>query len=231
MKRLAAAVLLVTAGMAATSEAGNLDLRIGGFFPRADTGSTEASNFDLFRDHSELYTVERSDWKGVFGGAQYNAGIARHFELGIGIDGYSRANDTVYRDYVDPAGRDIPQTLKFSAVPMSLTLRLVPGGRRARVAPYVGIGGDLFFWKYEAFGDFIDFQRAGRPISSDAFESTGVTPGFHVVGGLRVPISHDFGIVGEARYQWGEANMGDDFRFNKIDLTGASVTVGFNVRF
>lgn len=227
MRRGSWAFILFAAVAAVPVHAGNFDLRMGAFQPRANTGAVN----DLFVDHSSLYTVGKSDWVGFSGGGQYNAKLARNVEIGFAIDGYERTIDTAYRDYGGAGDRDIEQTLKLDIVPVSFELRLTPTSRRVRVAPWIGAGGDLFYWKYEAFGEFIDFSRSNQPISTDSFISEGVNVGFHVSAGLRFAITDDVGITAGARYQWGTANMGDDFRNNKLDLTGATYTAGVNIRF
>jgi hypothetical protein len=233
------AVVLVL-GIALPAQAGSLDFRLGGFFPRADTGSRTENNFDLFKDVSTLYTrdgrdIKKSDWAGFSGGAQYNFKIARYVELGVGIDGYSRTFDTEYRDYERDNGRPIRQTLKLDIVPISAEVRFTTTRRYARVAPFVGIGADLFYWKYEEFGDFVNFRDATLPVKEDSFISDGVTPGFHVSGGIRFGITDDIGVVAQGRHQWGSSNMGkgfrDDFPDNKLDLTGWTATIGVNFRF
>lgn len=205
-------------------------------FPRTDG--------NLFSDASELYTpaasavgrgdprgLDRNDWIGFAGGIEYNARLVRNVELGVSVDGYTRTLDTSYRKYTRPNGSDILQTLKLSVVPLGVSVRLVPTGRRVRLGPYVAVGADLLFYQYEAFGDFIDFFDAQQPILPEAFRSDGVAPGFHVAAGLRVPLGHDVGLVGEYRYQWAKDDMDEDFSLNRIDLSGGGATLGFNIRF
>lgn len=243
MRRLLPALATVLAvSLAPPAQAGSLDLRLGAFFPRADTRSLDENNFDLFRDVATLYAeskdgrpVSKSDWVGFLGGAQYNFKLARHLEMGIGLDGYSRTIDTEYLDYERDNGRPIRQALKLEIVPISVELRLTTTKRYARVAPFVGAGVDLFYWKYEEFGEFIKFSDAALPVSEDSFIADGVTPGLHVSGGIRFGITDDIGVTAQGRYQWGSTNMGkgfrDDFPNNKLDLSGAAATVGINVRF
>jgi opacity protein-like surface antigen len=228
---VAAAVLAVPASVSA----GNLTLRAGGFFPKAES--------NLFTDDSDLYTrvgsgdalppgIAKSDWAGVTGGIAYFSRVAPNVELGVSVDGYSRRLDTSYRKYTRPDGSEVQQTLRLRMVPIGLSVRIVPTSRRARVAPYLEFGGDAISYKYEEFGDFIDFQDDSHPILSDSFVSNGFGFGFHVAAGLKVPINPDFSIVGEGRYQHAKDDqMGDDFRNNSIDLSGWSATVGFNIRF
>jgi len=213
----------------ATAQAASLQLRIGGFIPRADS--------NLFRDDSELYTVDKEDWRGVTGGAEFTFEPSDHVEFGLHLDGYSRTVDTNYRNYTRPSGSEILQSLRLTLVPLGATLRLLPTDRYATLQPYVGVGPDLVFYKYEEFGDFIDFGSEDLDIDSDHFRSEGVKPGFHVVGGLRVRLGHDFSVLGEARYQWARARMGDDFRPQpgqdalRLDMSGLSAVVGLSIRF
>ena len=230
MSRTATALMVLGLAVAipGSASAGGLDLRFGAFLPSADS--------NLFDDDADLYVrngnrITDGDWRGFTGGAELSLNLSRELELGFHIDGYGRKLHTAYREFEHPDGRDIAQTLDFTVVPMGVSLRFAPGGRHAAIVPYVAVGADLIYWKYEEFGEFVDFGVPNRPIVDDSFKSDGVRPGFHVAGGLRIAISHDFSLVGEARYQRAKADMGDDFRGNEIDLGGLSATVGLHVRF
>jgi opacity protein-like surface antigen len=221
----------------ASAQAGGLDLRIGGFFPSA--------NSNLFDDVTSLYTrgapfgtatppgVEKSDWDGLFGGIEFNSKIVNNLEWAVSFDGYGKSIDTSYRNYVRPDDTPIQQTLRLTTVPMGLSLRLVPTSRRARIAPFVSVGVDLVYYKYEEFGDFIDFFAPDNPIIPDSFEDAGVAFGFHAGGGVRIGLSDDVSIVGEARYLWSKSDMGEDFEAggNEIDLGGLGATIGVHIRF
>jgi hypothetical protein len=231
--------VLLIAG-ASGAEAGGFDARIGGFFPRArDCGipSEQRAEYTLFQDDCELYFVSQSDFDGIFGGAEYSGVVSPYLEVGVHVDGYGRSVDTSYRDYVRPDGSEIFQTLKLTSVPVGVTLRIIPTGKRARVAPYVGGGVDAVFYTYEEFGDFIDFFDPDLAVVPDHFRSDGVAFGVHAVGGLRVYLNRDFAITGEGRYLWAGDDMGDDFApnepglVNRIDLGGWAFTVGLHVRF
>jgi hypothetical protein len=241
MSRAAAA--LVALGLVAASPAAGwasgLELRLGGFVPRGQS--------NLFDDVSELYTpdsraddctetscpgVRTRDWNGVYGGAEYSFNVAPHLEMGISVDGYAREIPTSYRASVRDDGSEISQTLRLVVVPVGLSLRVLPAGRHAAVQPYATIGGDIFYYRYEEFGDFIDFFDDSRPISPDSFVSDGGIFGGHAAVGLRVPVGHDFAITGEVRYQFApRRQMGDDFSLSEIDLSGTSATIGIRLRF
>ena len=226
---LSLALLALLVAGASRATAGGLDLRMGGYFPRG--------NETLFLDDRSLYFVEKSDFYGPYGGIEYNQVLTNNVELGISLDGYSRTVDTSYRDYERPGGGEIFQSLKFNMLPLGVSLRFLPTGKKARIVPYVGGGVDAIFYKYEEFGDFIAFDEPDLPIYSDGFKSDGTAFGVHALGGLRVYVNRDIAIVGEGRYQWATAEMGDDFSpnepglINTIDLSGATFTVGVHIRF
>jgi len=228
MRRAIGVLTLAALGvLPATARAASLDIRAGGFFPRA--------NSNLFDDSVELYTVSKRDFRGFTGGVELDAALTPNLELGFHVDGYSRSVDTSYRDFVHDDGREIQQTLKLRSIPVGVSLRLSPAGRGS-VSPYLAVGADLVVWRYEMFGDFVDFRAEDLPVISDAFESDGVAPGFHVAGGVRVKLSHDFSLVGEARYLAVPSDeMNKDFAQtrdrNKIDLSGVSALVGLSIRF
>ncbi len=226
---LSLTLLALLVASASRANASGLDLRLGGYFPRG--------NDTLFQDDRNLYLVEKSDFYGVYGGIEYNQVLMNNVELGISLDGYSRTVATSYRDYERPGGGEIMQSLKLNMVPLGVSIRFVPTSKRARIAPYVGGGVDAIFYHYEESGDFIDFFDPELPIAGDTFVSDGTAFGFHVLGGLRVYINHDIAIVGEGRYQWAKDDMGDDFApnesglVNRLDLSGATFTVGVHIRF
>lgn len=225
--------MALTAGvlaMATPSRASGLDVRLGAFFPRADS--------NLFTDAEELYGIDRKhDLTSFTGGIEYNAQLMDNVELGVSVDGYDKSLDTSYVRYTHSNGDEIRQTLKLDIVPIGLTLRLVPTSRSVRIAPYLGVGADLFYWNWEAHGEFIDFGDPQHGIYSDHFRSDGWTGGFHVSGGLRFQVSHDFAVVTEGRYQWAKTTMGGDYApngpglENEIDLSGWNATIGVHIRF
>ena len=228
MRRAAAAAAVLVLGVAmaapASARAGGLDIRIGGFQPHA--------NSNLFDDDETLYTIRKRNWRGLTGGAEFSSRIARNLEIGFHLDGYERQRDTHYRDFFrEEDGSEIRQKLKLDIVPVGVTVRLVPTNRHARIAPYIGAGADAFFWKYEEFGDFVDFDDPELTIIADSFRADGVATGFHVAGGLRLFVSDDFGVTGEVRYTVAKGDMHDDFEGNRIDLGGFAATVGLHLRF
>ncbi len=244
--RRATLSLTLMAGLVAaagSASAGGFDVRIGGFFPMGSDAynpDPNATPVFLFGDLNALYTrhadpdrgVRTRDFRGVFGGIEYNTAVAPYVEVGISLDAYGRSIDTSYRDHIrSEDDSEIEQTLKLSAVPLGVTVRVMPTGKNAVFVPYLGAGVDVLFYIYEEQGDFIDFEDPDYAIESDLFRDSSAMLGAHAVGGLRVYLNRDFAIVGEARYQWARKDMGEDFSNYRLDLSGASFTVGLHVRF
>lgn len=221
-------------GQAAAAAAGGLTLRVGGFWPRGES--------TLFQDVEDLYTREAyfdgvppgvtpSDFSTFTGGIEYHVTLMQNLELGVHADVAEKTLHTSSRDYVDDFGNEIQQSLKLSIVPMGVTLRLIPTGRTTRVAPYLAGGVDVFYWKYEEWGEFVDSFSPRLDIYEDWFRADGVDVGGHVAAGLRLGLNEDFSLVAEARYQFAETDMGDDFRGSRLDLSGFSATAGLHIRF
>ena len=203
--------------------ASGLELRLGGFGPRG--------NSNLFSDVDELFGAQRRDFRGFTGGIEYTHDLGDHLELGVHLDGYGRTVFTSYRDFEREDGSPIFQDLRLHIVPLGASVRFLPAGRRARVSPYLAAGGGVYFYRYEEQGEFIDFFSEDLDIRTDAFVSEGAAPGFHVAGGLRVGVNHDFSVTGEVRYQHARTRMEDDFSENRLDMSGTSVTLGVHIRF
>ena len=136
MRRICALVVcLLALSIPTPSEAGGFELRLGGYFPRADTGAEN----DLFLDLDELFGVRGSDWNAFSGGIEFSAELGSFVEAGVRVDWSQRTQQTSYLEFVDGDGQEIRQTLRLRVVPVGATLRLIPTGPN-RIAPYVAVG-------------------------------------------------------------------------------------------
>ena len=241
MARTAAAVLALglVAASPVASWASGVELHFGAFFPNADS--------DLFFDDTTLYTrapteagpplLKRNDWDGFSWGGEFSFSVDKHVELGLSVDGYTKELDTAYRDFTRPDGSDIRQTLRLEYIPLGLSVRFLPLNRFAPVQPYLTVGGDVIFYQYEEFGDFIDFFDPDLAIHSDHFFDDGTAFGAHALGGFRYYFNRDFAFTAEAKYMWSGHDMHGDFSpngpglVNRIDLGGWTFTGGVHIRF
>lgn len=84
-------------------------------------------------------------------------------------------------------------------------------------------------YKFRQAGDFIDFETLN--VAYDQFVSQGWTSAAHAAAGLDITLGSLTMLTAEARYTWAKAPLSSDFKdFNKVDLSGASVTAGLTFR-
>ena len=145
------------------------------------------------------------------------------------------------RHWLDANDQPITQTTTLQRVPLTVSLKYylrsqgtavgrfawVPSG----VAPYVGAGGGLMYYRLHQWGNFV--YPSDSSIYSDDIASEGWTGMVHVFAGVDVPLGPRFVVSGEARYAWAQASLNPDFYqgFGAMSLSGLSVTVGMGVRF
>jgi hypothetical protein len=92
----------------------------------------------------------------------------------------------------------------------------------------VGGGVGMYFWKYEQWGDFIDFTT--YEVNEDEYaESTTNSVGFNAKAGIVMRFYRNMGVALEAKYQWVKGDLGAFFEgWEKFDLSGFSYTFGIN---
>src|SRR5205814_1451731 len=83
MRRVMAAVIVVWGLGSASAFASSLEVRLGSFFPKADSL--------LFKDDADLYDTRKGDWAGFSGGVEFAWRASRNIEMGVHLDGYITA--------------------------------------------------------------------------------------------------------------------------------------------
>jgi hypothetical protein len=203
----------------------------GGFIPRGFDGRSAGDVWvaDLTTVPTLSFDITHFNGAEIFG--EWNVDLGRHIEVGAGVGYYRRTTPSLYTSKVNVAdGSDITQNLRLRIIPVSAVVRFMPTGRPGHVQPYVGAGVAALMWRYSEFGEFVD---NGNNIFQATFVGTGTTPAGILLGGLRLPMNGDvFAVMAELRYQWATGNLNaNDFLGSKIDLSGASFTVAFQVRY
>lgn len=202
----------------------------GGLFAVTSADGRDAD--DVLWNNAGFLTFEPDDFDNGTIGVEWHVGIGNFLEAGVGVGYYSRSVDTVYRDYVNDNGLEIPQELKLRMVPVNFTARLFPFGRHNTVQPYVGGGLAVVNWKYSETGEFIDFNNDNE-VFRDQFVDDGNEVAPVVLGGVRFPIGDAFRIGGEFRWQGGKADLDPALGFagSTLDLSGYSYLATFQFRF
>lgn len=212
--------------------AGSVALRLGGLFPRADS--------QVFDFITEELTLERNDFRGPNFGMDVGIRLNDYLDLVVGFD-YSRTtNLSEVRDFVDELDLPITQQTRMAQLPLTGSVRFFPAGKGRqvgqyawiprRVAPYVGAGGGVTWYRFRQWGEFVDFRDL--IIFEDDLTSDGWAPTLQVLGGVEINLSRRLAIAIEARYAWADADLGPDFTgFDPIDLSGLQTTGGLLIRF
>ena len=210
----------------------SLGLRIGASRPSADS--------KIFSFTSDKLTVNRGDFAGISAALDLDVAITRRvaFQMGAAIS--AREAGSHYRDFADNDSAEIEQSTSFRRAPLTAGLKVYltsPGrslGRFAWVpskfAPYVAGGAGLMYYSFRQSGDFVDFENFD--VFPSTLESSGWTGMAYGAAGINYTLSARMGLVTEARYDRARANMSTDFQgFDRIDLSGLSLTTGLHLRF
>ena len=236
------AAIAVTPVFARAQNAGNgflfgrptavLALRGGWAIPRDQS--------DLFSYTTELLTLNRRDFSSpdLVADIAFRVTDRTQIVLSSGLSGMDHESE--FRNFIDNNDKPIEQTTSFRRVPITIGVKrylTAPGrsiGRFAwipsRVAPYVGAGAGMMWYRFRQAGDFINFETTD--VFSSILDSQGWTKTANVLAGVEYSLGSSFALTSEARYGWAKAKLSSDFSgFERVDLSGLSTTVGLAVRF
>ena len=211
---------------------GSVTFRTG--FDHANAGS------DLFSFTTNQLTVDRADFSGVSVAGDVAIRLSSRADVVISVAHSSSEMRSEFRNFVDNDRLPIEQMTTFRRVPLTGSFKayVVQPGRTighfawvpARFSPYVGAGGGVMWYRFAQRGDFIDFNTFR--VFPDAFDSNGWTPTVHGFGGVDISLHPRFAFTTEARYEWAKGNLSSDFAgFDRIDLSGFTLTTGISVRY
>ena len=211
---------------------GSISFRVGGFFPQGES--------DIWTENVDTFTFEVSDFNNYTIGLEFNWFLSNLITLGFGFDYYSKTIGTEYRDFIGDDGAPILQELKLEVIPLTATVKITPlgngspgynGERGSPIVPWVGGGIGAYNFSYSEIGEFIDFTDDSI-FEAEFFIEDETALGFHIAGGIVIPVGFNADFFGEARYAWAEGELGPDFLgFDPIDLGGFSFTFGASYRF
>jgi len=199
-------------------------LRLGLFTPEGDSDFFDQTEFD--------FTGDAQEFEDAVAGVDYVYEMNRNLGLMISADYFEGQQDQSYRDFEDNHGNRITHTstLEVSPITAGLVVRLAPP--QSPIVPYVGAGGGLYVWRYEESGDFIDFGGSTLPVFTDTLEEEGSVLGYYVLAGLEVPVSSNFSIIAEGRWDRADDELSGDFEgLGTLDLSGRRVMGGLAWRF
>lgn len=237
---LAASLLLAPGARAQATGDGFLFRQPGGSF-RIWTGYDRArANSPIFQFVTDTFTLSKSSFGAFAIGGDVALRVAPRMEVLLSAGWAGSKAGSEYRNWTDNSGQPIQQTTSLERVPLTASLKwyLVTPGEAighfawvpARLAPFVGVGGGLLWYRFQQYGDFINY--ADSSITNDSFSSDRWTGALHAFAGVDLALGPRYILTGRAQYTWARSELGSDFVGpNSVDLSGLAVTVGVGVRF
>jgi len=227
-----------------------VSFKVGYFMPRAmsDLWEIELENMDFIK----------SDFQNTNFSFGYEYFVSREFSFIFGFESYTKTNSGIYNDYVgEDIGGDgfafdygegyaISHVFSVSSTPVQASIKLTPLGRKGKIIPYIGGGVSAYLWTVRVQGEMIDFDAGeefldasldeiviGYPTYSvDAREENKISFGYHVFGGVMLPIANRISVDGEVKYNRATGVFKDGFvGFDPFDLGGWTIYVGVNYWF
>jgi hypothetical protein len=194
---------------------------------------------EVFSFVTKQLTIDRGDFSSATFGTSLALPVSLSNDLVFDVSYASVSRRSEFRDWVDQNDLPIEQTTSLRRVPITLGFRhyLSSRGRSigrfawipAHRTTYIGLGAGLMHYRFHQVGDFVDFQTLN--VFPDQFESKAWTPVVHALAGMDLSLGRVVMLSGEARYTYARGPMSRDFvGFNRIDLSGISVTAGFSIR-
>jgi len=215
-------LLIITIGFFSLKAQNSLNFKIGLFMP--SLGS------DLWDVNIENLTFNKEDFRDAYYAMEYEFFANKQLSLSFETGHYKHEEYSMYRDYEYDDGSPIYQNLSLRINSFEINLKMYPIGHRKRIVPYIGGGCGLYAWKYEQWGDFIDFEE--ETISEGYAESDKLSIGFNGRAGIVFKIRRSFGISLEARYLYLKDDLSSYFEgFEKLDMSGLTFNFGVNFFF
>jgi hypothetical protein len=189
---------------------------------------------DVFQQNELETTFDVRDLDGFGVTVGYDHFLGDYINLG-GSFSFYRSDTTVSDvDFEFNNGAPILRDIRLEIVPIEANLHFLPAGRETVVIPYVGGGVGIYVWQYEEIGDFVIDRNTDPSIITGSAFSDGADLGFHVEGGVFIPIGRSVAIMGEAKYWNAEGDLdieGFDPSFEPIDLSGTMYSGGISIWF
>lgn len=194
---------------------------------------------DIFEQVVTDLTLSKSDFGGLTAAAEMGFALTNRIEISFDASVMHSNTTSEFRKFVDNNDLPIEQKTAFTRVPLTANLRfyLTETGRSvgrlawipSHIVPWVGAGGGATWYRFRQEGDFIDFDT--KNVFADQLESSAWAPTVQGMAGVDVSLSPSIALRGDARYLWAKGSLERDFRgFERIDLSGVSVTLGLTYR-
>ena len=194
----------------------------------------------IFQFVTDTFTLSKNSFGAFDIGGDLAFAIAPQADLVFSVSYAGSKAGSEYRHWLDNNNQPIVQTTTLERVPLTVGLKWYlasPGNAVGRfawvpraVAPFVGVGGGTMWYRFQQYGDFINFTDSS--VVNDAFDSHAWTWTAHAYAGADFAVGSRWIFTAQARYTWAQSHLGSDFVGpNQIDLSGFAVTAGLGLRF
>ena len=194
---------------------------------------------DIYDFLTENLTLSDSDFSGPAFALDVGVRATSWLDVVLGFEVSGRRSKSHFKDFIESNGDEIEQKTTLTQIPLTASLKFYPIGRgrqvgkyawiRSTLVPYLGGGLGATWYKLTQDGDFVDF--ADETIFEAKLKTDAWAFAQHAFFGIDIKITRNFGAVLEGRYYWADASVKGDFvGFDSIDLNGARVMAGFNLR-
>ncbi|MFC2167293.1 hypothetical protein ACFLQZ_04945 [Acidobacteriota bacterium] len=227
-----------------------VSFKVGYYIPRAMSDLWEEEFINMNFIKTDFHNTNF-----IFG---YEYFVSREFSIVLGVESYTRNKSGVYNDYVGEdidnqgyafdygEGYPISHVFTVSSTPIQAAIKLTPLGRKGKIIPYIGGGFSAYLWSVRLQGDMIDFAAGEEFIDLDndaivigyptypvdAREENKISFGFHVFGGVMLPIANRISLEGEVKYSKASGTLKEAFiGFEPFDLSGLTISIGMNYWF
>jgi opacity protein-like surface antigen len=206
----------------------------------------------IYDDLTDVLTLSKSDFDAPAFTFDFSWRLISWLDVVFGLEVSGRKQKSEDRKFSEVNGSPIVQDTRLTQVPLTLSLKIYPLGRgeqvgqyawiRKTVVPYIGGGIGGTWYELKQKGDFVDRKPAPGDcppppdpevpfgcIFADVLTSDGWAFSQHAFGGVDIKLTRSLGLILEGRYYWADADLKRDYvNFNRIDLDGARVMIGFN---
>ncbi len=166
---------------------------------------------ELWEDNEFDFGTETGDLAALRWGAEFHYAVHPRVDLFAGVDLGKRNFPSVYIDYVFEDGSEIQHSTEYSFTDLILGVRVRPGPPRSRFSPWLQGGFSGSFYRYDEYGDFVDFGTPNQDIVYDAYQESSFLYGFFTGVGADYRFAPNWSLYGEWRLNYAGARHQDDF--------------------
>ncbi len=185
---------------------------------------------ELWDINMENLALNEQDMQNISFALEYEQFFNRVMSFSIEGTHYSREHNSQYTEYEYEDGSPIYQSLALTINSLELNLKIYPLGHHQAFSPFLGGGIGIYYWKYEQWGDFINFLDGS--VEEGYADTRTYTPAFNARAGFTFKAWRSTGLSFEVKYQFLKGSLSSLFEdFDKLDMSGWIFNFGVNLFF